>query len=64
MAKQTKMQAVKEGGKKTAGTVGGALTVFALWALEEYGGVELPQHVAGAVGVLIGGVVGWIGARR
>lgn len=64
MTQQTKMQKVGEGAKQTAGGVGGALTVVALWALAEYGGVTLPPEVAGAVGVLIGGVAGWIGARK
>ena len=49
---------------KSASTIGGlagAVTVVIVWALAEFAGVQLPEHVAAALGAILTTVGAWVG---
>lgn len=45
--------------KITSVAIGGAITTVLIWALREFGNVQLPGDVAAAVATVIGTFIGW-----
>lgn len=46
--------------KVIAGVLAGAVTMIAAWAARQYGGIELPADVQGAITVIVTAVVQYI----
>lgn len=46
--------------KVVAGVLAGAMTTVGVWAAKQYGGVEMPPEVQGAITVLITAVVQYV----
>ncbi len=48
-------------GATTVGGLAGAVTVVIVYALAEFAGVQLPEHVAAALGAILTTAGAWVG---